>query len=325
MSQPFFTIILPNYKTEGFLEECLVSLKNQTFEDYECILVNDGSPGLSLEEIAVAATNSDYNNQVDLGKWESGKQWKAVYDLVVKSDHRFCCIDKENGGQGSCRNLGLDRSKGRFVLFLDCDDIYDSNHLQSVYDQLMVQKDNWDRSVFLFDDVKEFAVKDGQKVWNIEPMIAQKPKNLTYENYLVLNQNGLTCSTVQISTLNPTRFTWLTKSMEDVEIIYRLGARFQSQNSRLNFISVSVNTIYRRLHNASMTFADSQAGFTKEKKDKIKAYTNLLENETLTSRQKILCLLGVWRFSLVGKYGTVGKLLKKTLTFVAKIISGWYI
>ncbi|NJK71339.1 MAG: glycosyltransferase, partial [Thermales bacterium] len=47
-ASPFFTIIMPNYKTEAFLEEALDSVLNQTFTDYECILVNDGSPGVDI-------------------------------------------------------------------------------------------------------------------------------------------------------------------------------------------------------------------------------------------------------------------------------------
>jgi glycosyltransferase involved in cell wall biosynthesis len=325
MSQPFFTIILPNYKTEGFLEECLMSVKNQTFDDFECVLINDGSPGLDQDEIKTTQANSDYSSQVDLTKISPQDQWQVIYDFVTKGDGRFRCINKENGGQGSCRNLGMDQAKGRFVLFLDCDDTFESEHLQSVYTQLMRLQDRWDDSVFLFDNVREFKMVNGQKVWNEEPMIAQKPKHLTYENYLVLNQNGLTCSTIQISTLGSTRFTWLTKSMEDVEILYRLGAHFQEKKSKLRFIAIPIDTIHRRLHSGSMTFADSQAGFEKEKVDKINAYQNLLDNERLTFQQRVLCRLGVWRFGLVGKYGKFGTFFKKILTFIAKIISGWYI
>jgi glycosyltransferase involved in cell wall biosynthesis len=324
MNQPFFTVILPNYKTEGFLEECLMSVKNQTLVDFECILVNDGSPGLDEDEIKSALANSDYINQVDITKISVQNQWKAIFDFVTVDDRRFRSINKENGGQGSCRNFGLNKARGKFILFLDCDDVFDIRHLQSVHDQLMFYQDRWYDSVFLFDNVKEFKIVGGQKVWNIESMIAQKPRHLTYENYLVLNQNGLTCSTIQISTLGNTRFTWLTKSMEDVEILYRLGADFQAKRSKLRFIAIPIDTVHRRLHSSSITFADSQVGFEKEKTDKIKAYQNLLDNEMLTLRQKILCRLGIWRFSLVGKYGIFGKTLKKILTFLAKILSGWY-
>lgn len=319
MSQPFFTVILPNYKTEAFLEECLNSVKNQTFTDFECILVNDGSPGLSEVEYHKSIQNSDFNNRLDISKLDQLSQWKAIYESEIGNDIRFRTIDKENGGQGSCKNIALDQAKGRFALFLDCDDVFHVEHLNSVYKEITKYKDDWDSAVFLFDQVKEFSVQNGKKIWKTEPMIEQIPKRLSFENYLVLNQNGHTCSTIQISILNPTRFTWLTKSMEGVEIIYRLASRLQSENKKLEFISISINTIYRRLHPGSMTFADSQAGFEKEKIDKINAYTNLLENETLTFRQKILCRLGVWRFSLVNKYGLFGKLLKKYLLLLPRL------
>ena len=45
---PFFSLVVPIYKTEQYLEQCLSSIKNQSFQDFECIVVNDGSLGVEL-------------------------------------------------------------------------------------------------------------------------------------------------------------------------------------------------------------------------------------------------------------------------------------
>ncbi|NJL96533.1 glycosyltransferase family 2 protein [Candidatus Gracilibacteria bacterium] len=66
-ASPFFTIIMPNYKTEAFLEEALDSVLNQTFTDYECILVNDGSPGVDIE-LFTNNPDSNFNNTITPSK-----------------------------------------------------------------------------------------------------------------------------------------------------------------------------------------------------------------------------------------------------------------
>jgi glycosyltransferase involved in cell wall biosynthesis len=325
MAKPFFSIIMANYKTEMFLEEALCSVKNQTYKNFECILINDGSPGLSKKEILAQKKNTIYKNQVDISGYKGQIQWREVFNFVSKMDSRFIAVNKKNGGQGSARNRGLGLASGEFIVFLDCDDVLTPSHLQNIFDKLRVEKKHWSDTVFLFDDVKEFYLENGEKIFRSFPMIQQKAKNPTFHTCLVFNENGLTCSAVHKDLLGKTRFSWLTKSMEDVEILYRLGAQQENKKSRLVFRRISIDTVERRLHDSSITYNDSRDGFKKEKRDKILSYKNLLQNHDLAFRDKILCRLGILRFSLVNKYGIFGKLLKKPLTLLAKIISGWYV
>ena len=325
MPAPFFTIIMPNYKTEMYLEEALMSVRSQTYVDFECILVNDGSPGLNIEEIEVYSKDTDFKNSVDIRGLLGAEQWKAIYDNVVENDSRFRFFDKENGGQGSARNLALDHARGEFVVFLDCDDAYALDHLEKLHGYLMAQSSRWADTLFTFGDVKEFGVEGGVKVYRQTPMIEQVAAHPTYRTYLVLNETGLSCCTVHRDLLGDLRFTWLTKSMEDVEIVYRLGAKILTDGQKLNFVRLPVDTVHRRLHDGSITFADAQNGFEKEKVDKIAAYKNLLSIHDLPWVESWLCRLGVWRFEISGRYGGIGKIAKKILTLKAKIISGWYI
>ena len=92
--QPKISIIIPCYNQAKYLEECLQSVAQQTFTDWECILINDGSTD-KTEEIS--------------------KKW-------LEKDDRFQYIFTENKGVSNARNLGLEKAKGDFIQFLDADD-----------------------------------------------------------------------------------------------------------------------------------------------------------------------------------------------------------
>jgi len=101
MNDPIVSIVVPCYKQAHFLDEALQSVKEQTFINWECIIVNDGSPD-ATEEVA--------------------KKW---CDL----DNRFIYFYQLNGGLSSARNAGIKISKGKFILPLDSDDILHQDYL----------------------------------------------------------------------------------------------------------------------------------------------------------------------------------------------------
>ena len=93
------SVIVPVYNCEKYLKETLESISNQTFKDIEIICVNDGSTDDSVK----------------------------VVEEFTKQDDRVRIINKENGGLSSARNAGLDAAKGKYVAFVDGDDLLDSN------------------------------------------------------------------------------------------------------------------------------------------------------------------------------------------------------
>lgn len=95
---PKVSIIVPVYKAEKYIHRCLDSIQHQTFTDWECILVDDGSPDTS----------------------------GAICDEYAAKDGRFKVIHKVNGGVSSARNMGIENAKGEWVAFVDSDDwLYD--------------------------------------------------------------------------------------------------------------------------------------------------------------------------------------------------------
>ena len=92
--KPLISVVVPCYNQAQYLDECLQSVLDQTFTDWECIIVNDGSPD-NTEEVA--------------------KQWTEKYP-------RFKYLKKENGGLSSARNAGIEIAEGEWILPLDADD-----------------------------------------------------------------------------------------------------------------------------------------------------------------------------------------------------------
>lgn len=99
---PKVSIIVPVFKAERYLRQCIESILTQTFTDWECILVDDGSPD------------------------HSG----AICDEYAARDARIRVIHKENGGVSSARNVALGRMTGKWLTFVDSDDCLYPNALQ---------------------------------------------------------------------------------------------------------------------------------------------------------------------------------------------------
>ena len=99
------SLIVPVYNVENYLERCLLSVENQTFENFEVIIVNDGSTDGSLR----------------------------VIQRFLNRNMNFKLIDQENKGLGEARNVGIKNSCGRYVAFLDSDDFLEPNYLEKLY------------------------------------------------------------------------------------------------------------------------------------------------------------------------------------------------
>ncbi|WP_158076834.1 glycosyltransferase family 2 protein [Wohlfahrtiimonas populi] len=100
-----FSIIIPVYKVEKYITKCIQSLLDQTHQNFEVLLVDDGSPDNSIE----------------------------IARKLVGNDSRFIFLEKENGGQASARNLGLDHAKGECISFLDSDDYFENSFLEKIF------------------------------------------------------------------------------------------------------------------------------------------------------------------------------------------------
>ena len=121
------SIIIPVYNVEKYLDECLLSVFNQSYKDWECILINDGS--------------TDKSGTIC-------NKWHAL-------DNRFIVIHQKNQGVSQARNIGLKQAKGKYICFVDSDDWIASNYLQCMINNM---HDNIDIVVSGITSVKENKV-----------------------------------------------------------------------------------------------------------------------------------------------------------------------
>lgn len=104
----FFSVIIPLYNKEDYVERCLKTVANQSFKDYEVVIVDDGSTDASFD---VVSSFIERHNLTD----------------------NFRIVKKPNGGVSSARNFGCKISRGSFLAFIDADDEWDPDFLKNVY------------------------------------------------------------------------------------------------------------------------------------------------------------------------------------------------
>lgn len=128
------SIIVPVYNTEKYLVRCLESIARQTYKDFECIVVDDGSKDESL----------------------------SVAREYESKDNRFRVYYKDNGGVSSARNFGIERAKGDYIYFVDSDDeLYDDalrvlvSHISEDVDLVFGGYTRCDNSGKMIDSVKK--------------------------------------------------------------------------------------------------------------------------------------------------------------------------
>lgn len=120
---PAISIIIPVYNVEKYLRRCLDSVLNQTFQDWQAICVNDGSPDGSA----------------------------AILAEYAARDPRFVVVTKENGGLSDARNAGFPHATGEYIMYLDSDDFIHPQTMEIAYH--MAQRDNSDIVSFTYDRI----------------------------------------------------------------------------------------------------------------------------------------------------------------------------
>ncbi len=106
---PKISVIVPVYKCEEYIDACIDSILNQTFTDFEIILVDDGSPD-----------NSD-----------------KICDQLAKKHNKITVLHQENQGQAAARNNGVKIARGEWLHFVDCDDLIHPQMLESLYNAVI--------------------------------------------------------------------------------------------------------------------------------------------------------------------------------------------
>ena len=134
------SIIIPVYQTQDTINRCIESILQQSFTDYEIILVDDGS---------------DY-------------ECSQLCDKYPQKDRRITTIHKENGGLSDARNTGIKHSKGEYITFIDSDDAIQNDTLQALMDEINKYPET---------DVLEYPIMERIGHPHKEQLLAFTPRN----------------------------------------------------------------------------------------------------------------------------------------------------
>lgn len=228
---PLVSIIIPVYKVEKYIEKCMQSLLDQTYDNFEALVVDDGSPDSSI----------------------------TLAKELVGNDSRFIFFEKENGGQGSARNLGLDHAKGEYIAFLDSDDYYEDEYLSVMIKKIVI--DNSDICVCNVRNVDTSGLQLSLRKNNV---------SLYYENKDYLMANGYVSNYMwdklfKASCFEKFRFDSLIRTYEDVHLLFRVlyDRKVTSTNEFLyNYVQRPGSTV----HSLSKTYIeDRYKGYLKAK------------------------------------------------------------
>lgn len=191
------SIIIPVFNVERYIEKCMQSLLEQSYEEFEALIIDDGSPDSSIE----------------------------IAKAIVGDDPRFIFLEKKNGGQGTARNLGLDHAKGDYVAFLDSDDFYTHDMLEVAVNELS-KDSSIDVLAFGINSVDEQGLLLGKK--NKHNSVVN-----TNNDVLLLNQTQTRFFWDKLykhQVISAFRFSTEIRSYEDVDLIYRVLYRCKIKN-----------------------------------------------------------------------------------------------
>ena len=186
MNKPFFSVVIPTYNRAGFVRHAIDSVLQQSFREFEVIVVDDGSTD------------------------ETGAIVKSITDPRVKY------FRKANGERASARNFGVDQSQGAYINFLDSDDSQYPHHLQTAYDFLTTKSVD---VVHLGYDMKS---PEGKLLRTVEKIKSISRQILSGN---VLSCNGVFARR-EVLLANPFNTDRGLSSLEDWELWIRLAARY---------------------------------------------------------------------------------------------------
>lgn len=110
---PRFSIIIPTYNRAALIKETIQSVRNQSFSDWECIVVDDGSTDTT----------------------------RKVIENINKEDARVRCIYQDNAERSAARNNGIRNANGEYICFLDSDDVFNPYYLEKLNNFINTQND----------------------------------------------------------------------------------------------------------------------------------------------------------------------------------------
>lgn len=197
MHQELISIIVPIFNTEKYLHQCLDSILSQSYENFECLLINDGSTDASA----------------------------SICREYIAKDARFRYFEKENGGVSSARNLGIERSGGAYITFIDSDDWVEFDYLEVLYSAIIQETADISVSTYRTYEMSKnqwlfhaFKRVEHQKVFSRQELFNQ----LMFLHSFDSSYGFVSCKLVRKSVLAGIWFNESTHLGEDMEFWFKL-------------------------------------------------------------------------------------------------------
>lgn len=220
MKEELISVIVPVYNVEEYLHRCIDSILNQTYNNIEIILIDDGSTD------------------------NSGK----ICDEYALKDTRIKVIHKENGGLSNARNAGLNSMTGKYVTFIDSDDYIDSKFIQTLF--INLKKCNVDISCC---NMQRFKINKGIAQYQKKCNEIEIFDNIEALNYIFYQKkiDSSVCNKLFKSNLFSGVFFPINRYFEDLAIIYKVILKAK----KIVYININLYYYYQRknsiLHEAN--------------------------------------------------------------------------
>lgn len=220
MTKSLISVIVPIYKVQDYLEECVASIAGQTYPNIEIILVDDGSPD----------------------------ECPQMCDAWAKKDCRIKVVHKKNGGLSSARNAGLDVANGEYICFVDSDDFICKDALQNLYNRIKEDASVGITSglIYRYQDGKASCFRDG---W-----LRSEERVISADDFLIATMSQKSSYTVwnklyRRSLIGDTRFRE-GRNNEDTLFMYDLGRNVVNQ--KLTMVEIPQYVYYYRYREDSI-------------------------------------------------------------------------
>ena len=162
--KPDISIIIPIYNVEKYISKCINSILNQTFKNFELILINDGSNDSSGD----------------------------ICNEYAKKDNRIKVFHQKNKGVSATRNYGINIAQGKYLMFCDSDDYVESNWCEELYNAILEYPNAWINCNIVFVDYET------NKIYKIDNLLQEK-EYLSKEDYYITVQmriSGNSCNKI---------------------------------------------------------------------------------------------------------------------------------
>ena len=308
MEKNKISVIVPIYNAERYVAKSIESLIEQTLKEIEIILVDDGA------------------------KDNSG----AICDEYAKKDERILVVHKENGGLADARNAGMKVATGKYIMFLDADDLFEPDSCKNMYN--MIEKTNSDYVIGNYRMIEEDGTRYKNPAFDVEKFQEfEIDKNDFIKSFFIMNSTAwnkiyrtqfLLENDITFKVPSPSEDDYFTSMCyikgkkgyytSKVIYLYRNCQNSISKNCSLKYFK-GINYAYQMTYKS---FRDNnEINFYRYAYAKKNAYLvcQLIDSEMVTDEEKIECLKDFeWYFDLSDelKINTVHESLQKVMKLI---------